>query len=1659
MRKVLLISLFVLLAAVQAKADWSLSVDSTLTITSDYNYDSRNSYPWYSKRSSVKKVVFSDGAKIVGKHAFELYTNIKSVTFGKDVTTIDEQAFYGCRDLTSITIPKNVTSLGSNAFSGCENIATVVLEDGYAGLTIGDDNFDDTPIKTLHLGRTVTYNANKSPFHDNANIKNLEIAKTVTRLSSSLFNGCTGITEVTIPSSVTQIDASAFANCSNLKTVKFADGRATLEFAANTVFSKAPIETLYIGRNLSYKSTSDAGYSPFNDNTSIKTAVLSDSVTTINDYLFNGCSKLSGVTIGKNVTSIGADAFFDCGGLTCITIPNSVTEIKSDAFAACKSIKTVVFEDGKAEIVFSNGSFDSSPIETLHLGRVLTLYTGNDYSPFYGKKTLTNLEIAETVTRFGRSMFEGCTGLTDVTIPKNLWKFGPESFENCTGLTSITIPSSVTSICERTFAGCKNLKTIKFEDGNAALSLEDNVFKGCSIDSLYLGRDLSYNNSSSSSPFYHMDRLRGLTISDSVTTIGPYAFAHCSSLKSITIPSSVTLISHSALSYCSNLKTVEFEDGGSAMKIDNNKVFEGSPIEKLILGRNLSYENSQEGFISPFFEIMTITEAVITSSVKTISKGLLCGCTKLTNLTISSGVTNIGEKAFCRCSALTNISIPNSVTNIDANAFGDCTELSSVTFEDGKSTLSLDLGAFTECPIKTLYLGRNLSYAYSTTRSPFNWSIDLTKVTISDSVTTIPDYAFSDCAYLEKLTISDNVKKIGSHAFEGCSGLKSVKLPKSLEYIDSYAFNRCLFLDITTIPNGVETISNNAFSYCTEISKITIPNSVTSIYSEAFIGCSKLKYVTLNDGNKSMYISSNAFSECPINGLYLGRNLFQYYRSPFREKSTLERVVVSDSVRSFVRAQFKGCKNLAEVANHNTSSSEGHLIIPNTIESIYDSAFYGCSKLEYLTIAAGNETLKIDGNNAFAGGNLLSVELGRTLHGGYSYNEYTVFKNITSLTTVTVTKEVEKIPNNTFKGCTSLESLEIEEGDSTLTLGNNVFGDCPIKYFRLGRNLSYLYYNDSPCYAKGSLRRASIFGKTSIINGGMFENCVNMDYVELSKTIKKIGNYAFEGCSNIGHLSIPDSVETIGVNAFDGCQFPWNQITIPGSVKSIGYNAFANTKATSIKLEEGDDELTWGNNVFQNDTISSVYLGRNMNYDDSPFRDMKSLKQLKVYSNVTHIAPGAFEGCSALESISVDAENTTYDSRNYSGTIVETATNTVILGSSYATIGNSVTGIGEKAFCGRDSLKSIVIPSSVKSIGKEAFSSCDSLKSVTICNNVENINDSAFYNCQVENINIVGVVGQEKFFIPKIRQKNGVVISFKTEDGLVLDTVKARFVTTHISTEIIDGKYYSHSHDSNDYVNITSEIVDDKYVYRNALQNRVDWLAVKYTDAASKAKLECSTGLGTTEIISTTRDTMIISAQPDEKHKIGGIYVDGKQVVDEFGNAISDAVKINDDGTITIGGVTTTTKVDVRFEEIVEVIDIASFARLNYDERLGVAGVLSTSADTMTIAVIPTKGQRVYSIYVNGIQVVNEEGVSTSESAQVNNDGTIKLSGMSDESSVEVRFRNVTPVVNIKENNDVAIAGIYTLSGMRIGNSTDNLPRGIYIIVYTDGSSTKVLVK
>ena len=96
------------------------------------------------------------------------------------------------------------------------------------------------------------------------------------------------------------------------------------------------------------------------------------------------------------------------------------------------------------------------------------------------------------------------------------------------------------------------------------------------------------------------------------------------------------------------------------------------------------------------------------------------GCTGLTSVTIPNSVTTIGRSAFYNCSSLTNVIIGSSVTTIDDYAFNRCSNLETLTIVDGSSDLNLGnnevrsagfgKGLFYDCPLKNIYLGRNLTY-------------------------------------------------------------------------------------------------------------------------------------------------------------------------------------------------------------------------------------------------------------------------------------------------------------------------------------------------------------------------------------------------------------------------------------------------------------------------------------------------------------------------------------------------------------------------------------------------------------------------------------------------------------------------------------------------------------------------------------------------------------------------------------------------------------------------------------------------------------------------------------------------------------------------------------------------------------------------------------
>ena len=182
----------------------------------------------------------------------------------------------------------------------------------------------------------------------------------------------------------------------------------------------------------------------------IRTVIINDGVTSIGDYAFDSCSRLTSVTIPNSVTSIGGGAFYYCSGLTSITIPNSVTSIGYSAFEGCSSLTSITIPESVTSI------------EEIAFGFC---------------ESLTSITIPNSVTSIEMWTFAWCSSLTSVTIGNSVTSIGEEAFAYCSSLTSITIPKSVKTIGASAFEGCARLGKISL--GTGLEEIAANAFAGC----------------------------------------------------------------------------------------------------------------------------------------------------------------------------------------------------------------------------------------------------------------------------------------------------------------------------------------------------------------------------------------------------------------------------------------------------------------------------------------------------------------------------------------------------------------------------------------------------------------------------------------------------------------------------------------------------------------------------------------------------------------------------------------------------------------------------------------------------------------------------------------------------------------------------------------------------------------------------------------------------------------------------------------------------------------------------------------------------------------------------------------------------------------------------------------------------------------------------
>ena len=225
--------------------------------------------------------------------------------------------------LLSVTAGLNLTAKAETANSGkCGENVTYSLDSSTGELTIsGTGNMDN-----------YNYYDSNNPFYDNYVIKTITISSGVTSIGDFAFNGCTNLTSVTIPDSVTSIGDRAFERCTRLKSINVDTNNKNYLSIDGILFNKDKT------RLIEYPQAS-----------AITEYNIPNSVTSIGDSAFSGCTSLTSVTIPNSVTSIGYWAFNGCTNLTSVTIPDSVTFIDNFAFNGCTSLKDVYYLGKRAE--------------------------------------------------------------------------------------------------------------------------------------------------------------------------------------------------------------------------------------------------------------------------------------------------------------------------------------------------------------------------------------------------------------------------------------------------------------------------------------------------------------------------------------------------------------------------------------------------------------------------------------------------------------------------------------------------------------------------------------------------------------------------------------------------------------------------------------------------------------------------------------------------------------------------------------------------------------------------------------------------------------------------------------------------------------------------------------------------------------------------------------------------------------------------------------------------------------------------------------------------------------------------------------------------------------------------------------------------------------
>ena len=1087
----------------------------------------------------------------IANYAFHSCADMTSVTIPGTVTTIGMSAFYNCSGLTTVSLPSSITEIKfDDAFAGCISLASINVAEGNANYASEDGvlfNNDKT--------RLLYYPASKTG-------STYSIPGTVTTISSSAFENCGNLTSITIPNSVSNIGTSAFKNCANLTSITIPESVFTLgNYAFYGCVSLTEINVASGNRNYS----SEDGVL-FN---SSKTKLM----------CYPACKASSAYTVPESVTSIDEAAFYGCSNLKLVVIPNTVTSLGDGIFQNCASLESATLPNSITYI----------PAVT-----------------FGGCTNLTSIEIPSTVTFIGNSAFSKC-GLTTLEIPRSVTEISSFAFQDCKALTTVLIPISVSDIGMNAFKGCSNASfnceaSEKPDDWSSSWNYDNRpVVWGYGSSSKTWKVTLSANNSSYGSVSGGGTVKDGAKVTITATPAEGYKFVKWSNglttaTATITVTSDLNLVAEFAIIGSIVESELQYEIT-SDKTVQVIKSADYTELTDIVIPETVEIDGKTYTVTSigkdAFEYCNKITNVSIPNTVVEISSYAFFNCDNLISMVIPNSVTHIGHGVFYGCDNLTSVNIPNSVISFDNQVFTNCQKLTEINVASDNSHFSSEEGVlFNKDKTELMYFpaGKTGEYSIPNTVTTiadeaFGYcyglesvnipnsvkiidedafiSTSLTTVNIPDGVKTIGHGAFGNCYYLESATISKTVTELSPMSFYGCSNLTridvasgnqnyasdagvvfnkdkteiisfpagkidtSYTIPNSVTKIGKYAFYNCDKLESITIPESVTSIGDCAFENCDRLTFITIPNSVTSICDYAFENCDNLESIILSESisniDRNVFARRNSLVYNEFgNGCYLGTANNPYFALIKAKSTDITSCEIHDNCKIIAEGAFGDCNNLQY------NEFDGVLYLGNT-------------ENPYLLLIKAKST------------DITTCEISE----GCRFIENSAFDECHKLTSITIPNGVQSIGEYAFYGCEKLE---------TITFPESVRGS-------IGR---YAFYNCE------SLTSITIPDGVTVIGEYTFYDCENLASITIPKSVTSIGERAFAFCNKLTTVIIPNSVVNIGSAVFDcynasiyceaeslpeGWEVDWNPNNCP-----VVWNAGTNLRLFNVKVTANNSE-------------------------------------------------------------------------------------------------------------------------------------------------------------------------------------------------------------------------------------------------------------------------------------------------------------------------------------------------------------------------------------------------------------------------------------------------------------------------------------------------------